>query len=506
VTVVVPAYNVERYLGACLDSVLGQTAWPRCRVMVVDDGSTDGTSAVARRYEDGDRVRVVHQPNGGPGAGAARNHGLDLVDTEYVIFLDGDDELTPHAIELLARSLDDSGLDLAVGATEQFPEERTWPWSTYFAPGRVERVRIEQLPQLVHDARTCNKLYRTAPLVASGLRFAEGIHHQDTVVNVPAMLRNPEFMLIGDVVHRYRKRAEGGSVMDSHFTRIENFWDHLQVIETLAAMSPDIAESRRPLLATFIARSFQGFAWRAPQSLPQDRLREFFDRTSAVVRTLPVEAIEAGTRNALERAAYVAMLANDFASFASLDELTGRLEAHDGDLYLAVPCADRDLRELLRAGSTRAWIDQPTVVDQSLRLRTRLRIRGTKRLDTALERVVLHLLHSDGSKLRQRLVLTPTEDPAVFTAEVALPLSSLRPGSYRFRLWFHTPTGHAERWMRRPPPTDEVADQAESVRGRWRRITLETSGDVAELQVSDHPLLAARRRLLDGRPGGQSRL
>lgn len=480
VTVVVPAHNVERYLGACLDSVLAQTWWDRCRILVVDDGSTDGTGAIADRYAAAEpRIEVVHQPNRGPGAGAARNRGLDLVTTQQVLFLDGDDELTPRAIELLAGGLDRHRLDLAVGATEQFPLGREWIWSSCYRAGTVRPVAIEDVPPLVHDARTCNKLYATGWLRRSGLRFAEGIHHQDTVVNVPAMLRVPRFVLVGDVVHRYRKRAEGTSVMDSHFTRLDNYWDHLQVIETLAAMTKRLPAARRPLLQAFIVRSFQGFARRAPGLLPGERLAEFFARTRAVVGGIPPAVIEQATTGADQRAAYVTMLEDDLAGFRALDAHLGRLRAHRGDLYLDLPTSTDATRGLLRTGATRAWADELTVDGDRVRFRLRLRIRGASQLETALDGIVASFRSGEAVVAECPAgVRADQDDPRQHTGQVELPLVDLADGSYLIRLGFLTPTGRTDRWLRRPP--DAAAEQ---VTAAGIRVRLATGDDRAELSV-----------------------
>jgi glycosyltransferase involved in cell wall biosynthesis len=106
VSIVVPAFNRERYVGATLDSVLGQSlaAW---ELVVFDDGSTDGTADVARQYADADpRIRLVQGLNGG--VAAARNRGLAATDprSEYVIFLDSDDLWEPDALATLVDVLD----------------------------------------------------------------------------------------------------------------------------------------------------------------------------------------------------------------------------------------------------------------------------------------------------------------------------------------------------------------------------------------------------------------
>lgn len=480
VTIVVPAHNVGRYLGLCLDSILAQTWWERCRVLVVDDGSTDDTGAIADAYAaKHPRIEVLHQPNRGPGAGAARNAGLDLVHTEFILFLDGDDELTPRAIELLAGGLERERLDLAVGATEQFPAGRTWLWTPYFVPGTARRVRIEDVPLLAHDARTCNKLYRTSWLRRTGLRFAEGIHHQDTVVNVPAMLRAPAFVLIGDVVHRYRKRDEGGSVMDSHFTRLANYVDHLQVIEELAAMLPGIRHGRRPLLQAFIVRSFQGFARRAPGLLPPDELPEFFVRARRVIRRIPPAVIEQATTDADQRVAYVAMLEDNLSGYQDLDDL--RLAVGDGGLQVDLPTSTQAHRALLRTGNTRAWLDDLTPASDGVRARLRLRIRGARHLERSLDRIVLRGVLDGQVAFEQPVTVVNDDDEGrEHTGFVTLPAPA--PGRYQLRLRLITPTGDIQRWVRRP---DDASD--EHVEWADRQISLELTGDRAVLAVSPRP-------------------
>jgi glycosyltransferase involved in cell wall biosynthesis len=99
-SVVIPAYNVQRQLPRAIQSVLDQTL-PPLEVIVVDDGSTDGTSEVARRF--GGIVRCVRQENAG--AGSARNHGVREARGEFIAFLDADDEWYPHHLDEAARVL-----------------------------------------------------------------------------------------------------------------------------------------------------------------------------------------------------------------------------------------------------------------------------------------------------------------------------------------------------------------------------------------------------------------
>ncbi|HEX5852358.1 MAG TPA: glycosyltransferase family A protein [Solirubrobacteraceae bacterium] len=115
---VVPAYNAERFLAQALESALAQSR-PPTDIVVVDDGSSDRTTAVAKRF--GSPVRVVSQPNGG--IGAARNHGMALVGGELVAFLDADDLLSDGSLVCRAHVLERrSDVDMVFGAVRRFSE------------------------------------------------------------------------------------------------------------------------------------------------------------------------------------------------------------------------------------------------------------------------------------------------------------------------------------------------------------------------------------------------
>jgi len=98
VAIIIPCYNYGRFLGEAIESALAQTVQPD-EILVVDDGSTDDTAAVASYH--GDRVRYVHQENEGPSS--ARNHGIRITESQWMLFLDADDVLDPRAIEELSE-------------------------------------------------------------------------------------------------------------------------------------------------------------------------------------------------------------------------------------------------------------------------------------------------------------------------------------------------------------------------------------------------------------------
>ena len=116
VSIIVPVYNVKPYLNRCVDSLLGQS-YQNMELLLVDDGSTDGSEALCDEYAAQDvRVRVLHKKNGG--LSDARNAGVDAAKGEYLSFVDGDDWVSPYYIENLYRALEQAGADFSASCFE----------------------------------------------------------------------------------------------------------------------------------------------------------------------------------------------------------------------------------------------------------------------------------------------------------------------------------------------------------------------------------------------------
>ena len=143
VSIVMPSYNVEQFIAAAIDSVQAQT-FEDWELLVVDDGSTDGTCAVAQRYARSDsRIKVLRKENGG--LSDARNYGLERARGELVHFFDSDDRIVPEFYSTLVAAI--NGLDFVVcGYFRDMCKERR---------GNIKRCRSGQdqsaLPQHIRQ-------------------------------------------------------------------------------------------------------------------------------------------------------------------------------------------------------------------------------------------------------------------------------------------------------------------------------------------------------------------
>lgn len=160
ISVVIPAYNIQDYLGPALDSILAQT-YENLEIIIVDDGSRDGTGAVADRYAaKDDRIRVIHKENGG--VTSARLRGVAEATGAYIGFVDGDDFIEPQMYERLMENLLRHGADIShCGYQMVFPSRVDY----YYNTGKITVQKGEQgcadlLTGHFVEPGLVNKLYR----------------------------------------------------------------------------------------------------------------------------------------------------------------------------------------------------------------------------------------------------------------------------------------------------------------------------------------------------------
>lgn len=111
VSIIIPVYNCEKYLATCLESLLHQT-YRNFEIILIDDGSTDGSGAICEKFaENSVNIKVIHQKNSGPGT--ARNAGLDVATGEYLTFVDADDYVSKNYVETLTDLLEKYQADIA---------------------------------------------------------------------------------------------------------------------------------------------------------------------------------------------------------------------------------------------------------------------------------------------------------------------------------------------------------------------------------------------------------
>lgn len=284
ISILCPAYNVEKYLSECLDSVINQT-FTDWELILVDDGAKDGTPAICDRYGALDsRIRVVHQQN--MGLSGARNTALSMARGKYIAMIDSDDYADPRWLEVMHEMLTRTGADVAqVGYWRTFTHTaRPRP---LFKEARVLDAK-EAYAELVRDSAlpsyVWNKLYRreiiTSPF-PQGKNFEDIYALTDWFANVKSVAVSPEKLIY------YRIRR--GSILNSNYAK--NRIDYLTArdyrVQRMRQLYPDMYSEEEQQI--FLNKSYVGAA------VPVARLendpkvrREYVKRLSDELKKQPI--------------------------------------------------------------------------------------------------------------------------------------------------------------------------------------------------------------------------
>lgn len=223
VSVVIPVYNVEKYLGECLDSVLRQTL-KDLEVICVDDGSMDGSPAILAEYARKDpRIKVVTRANGG--LSAARNTGMDAATGKYIYFLDSDDWIVDDAMEKCLAVCERDGLDqLVFGCEVHVSADDGRAIDMDMARRKAAYYRIDETlcgkvldgAALLSELHSRRRFFASIPLRfmrldairAAKLRFPEGLLHEDEYFTPLSLLASQRTEVVGDRLYWRRLRMD----------------------------------------------------------------------------------------------------------------------------------------------------------------------------------------------------------------------------------------------------------------------------------------------------------
>jgi len=207
-SVVIPVYKVEKYLNPCVKSVLEQT-YTDLEVILVDDGSPDRCGAMCDDWaKKDDRIRAVHQENGG--LSAARNTGIRNATGDYILFLDGDDWWESNTVlESIARQLELTPADVLSFNYRKSFNGISQP--TYFDEALVSSKKVETLEQIIQKDRwingACNKASSRKLLVKNELYFRLGITSEDIDWTLRVALKAETFAFANICVFVYRQHS-----------------------------------------------------------------------------------------------------------------------------------------------------------------------------------------------------------------------------------------------------------------------------------------------------------
>lgn len=240
ISVLVPLYNVESYLATCLDSIINQT-YKNLEILLVDDGSTDGSGMICDNYALKDcRIRVVHKEN--EGQATARNLALNMARGEYFVFVDSDDYVTPDYVEVLYGLVKKYHCKVSVAILQTYKEgENKIPQEVKYEEELLSPQKaVEYMNyQVKFDTWPVCKLYHKS-VFSTGIRYPVGKIFEDFAITYLLLFQSDKVAYCNKVVYFYLLRAnstEGAKFsekkMDGALEVLDSFSKHMDLIEPI---------------------------------------------------------------------------------------------------------------------------------------------------------------------------------------------------------------------------------------------------------------------------------
>lgn len=207
ISIIVPVYNIDKYINRCLDSILAQsfTNW---ECLLIDDGSIDNSLSICKQYEKKDsRFRVIHQENSG--VAVARNNGIENANGNYIAFLDGDDSIVPDSYEILYNTAQKQNADIVQGRFKFFNDKKIIKNKVKSWPAEGEYT-IESNTIFPWWFGMCwSRLYSLKLINSNKIRFPQGISFcEDTVFSYECLAVSKKTYMIENEFYNYFSRSD----------------------------------------------------------------------------------------------------------------------------------------------------------------------------------------------------------------------------------------------------------------------------------------------------------
>lgn len=237
VSVIVPVYNGELYIDKLIESILAQT-FKDFELIIVDDGSKDGTKEVVKKYQKKDkRIKYIYQKN--MRQGAARNNGLKHAKGNYTLFVDSDDLVEKNYIEELHTFITKEEKDIVLCDYDWvYPNgnnERSYGIIDY-----KDKYNITIQEYFVSAPSPCNKIFKTSFLKDNHFEFAEGIFYED-YATIPALaVYSPKIGYLDKVLYHYIQTSSSTTRNEEYKSYQENIFEATDILYNLVKDTPEL--------------------------------------------------------------------------------------------------------------------------------------------------------------------------------------------------------------------------------------------------------------------------
>lgn len=237
ISVIVPVYNVEKYLERCLNSIMEQS-YEKLQMILIDDGSADLSGSICDNYKEGDtRIEVIHKTNGG--LSSARNAGLDAAVGDYIAFVDSDDWIEPEMLETMLKDMVQFDADMVVTGYVK-TENGCIVEQIRLGSGLMDGSSALKGLLTSMDAHVWNRLYKKS--LFNDVRFMEGRNYEDVEIMHKLLLKCRRVYYEDTHFYYYEQRFNAITRTASIKNYQDWFTSSLERIKYLRQYKPELAE------------------------------------------------------------------------------------------------------------------------------------------------------------------------------------------------------------------------------------------------------------------------
>ena len=281
ISIIVPVYNVEKYIPECLDSILNQT-YENFEVILVDDGSTDGSGDICDDYAAKDsRIKVIHQKN--CGVSVARNNAIKKSSGEYISLVDPDDILAPEYLETLYKTLIDNEAQIVACNYYSFYDEEKIPED--ISKSKHDKLIITEKEMedetfaaefTVKMVIPINKMYKRG--IFDKITYPVGKIHEDAYVYHHMLHEAQKVVFISDILYYYRLRKD--SITHSRF-KIKELEDSMGAVIDRIDFYRGLGKQR---LTDIAIDGYLYFLWRNIDLMKKDGVKDYKELIKPYIR------------------------------------------------------------------------------------------------------------------------------------------------------------------------------------------------------------------------------
>ena len=297
-SIVIPAYNAEKYIEECLDSIVLQNTRYNVEVIVVNDGSEDKTTEKLEKYTQKEKLVIIRQEN--QGISAARNSGIDVAKGKYIMFVDSDDRLAEGAIDAMLNCAEISSADIVQGGYIRFSTD-----NKYYQKFNMNYERNVKNTANIHlyQGYPWGKIFRRE--LWENVRFPKGFWFEDTIIKLVLYGLADTITICDKLIYEYRANDSGISMFAKKREKsLDTFFVVDKILNSVKANNIQL-ENQDAFYEWFFKEQITGLLWNRIRFMDDEIKESIF---ILIVNLINKNGIEYKGKDRLTRTIYESIL------------------------------------------------------------------------------------------------------------------------------------------------------------------------------------------------------